>query len=116
MNEAIVVIPLVLRSASRRVANKQKPAVFLPSRLTIKVVLRKPSGSSGLSYHPGDHAGIMAENRSELVDAILSRLVNKPESDDKPVQLQLLQEKHTPLGKRIFFPLPHLTIYALMST
>lgn len=51
-----------------------------------------------LTYHSGDHVGIMAENRRELVDAILDRLVNKPSSSDEPVQLQLMQEKYTPMG------------------
>ncbi|CAG7730913.1 unnamed protein product [Allacma fusca] len=68
------------------------------SRVTIKVVLRKQIGSQAFTYHAGDHVGVMADNRKELVDAILSKLINKPESDDEPVQLQLLQEKHTPLG------------------
>ncbi|ODM95587.1 Nitric oxide synthase [Orchesella cincta] len=69
------------------------------SRVTIKVVLRKRlSSETPLSYQSGDHVGIMAENRVELVDKVLERLGNKPATDDEAVQLQLLQEKHTPMG------------------
>jgi len=68
--------------------------------VTIKVVLRKRlSSETPLSYQSGDHVGIVAENRVELVDKILERLGNKPATDDEPVQVQLLQEKHTPMGR-----------------
>lgn len=70
------------------------------SRVTNKIVLRKRlSSKASLNYQSGDHVGIAAENRIELVNAILARLANKPASDDLPVQVQLLQEKHTPMGK-----------------
>lgn len=51
-----------------------------------------------LSYEPGDHVGVFAMNRTELVDGILGKLsdVNNP---DEPLQLQTLNEKHTPIGK-----------------
>ncbi|CAL8084386.1 unnamed protein product [Orchesella dallaii] len=69
------------------------------SRVTIKVVLRKRlSSETPLSYQSGDHVGIVAENRVELVDKVLERLGNKPSTDDEAVQVQLLQEKHTPMG------------------
>ncbi len=66
------------------------------------MVLRKRlADPSPLTYHSGDHVGIMAENRTQLVNAILDRCVNKPLSYDEPVQLQLLQEKYTPMGNKL---------------
>ncbi|XP_072944441.1 nitric oxide synthase-like [Epargyreus clarus] len=47
-----------------------------------------------LKYEPGDHVGVMACNRKDIVDAILERLTDV-EDCDKPVQLQLLKETLT---------------------
>ncbi|XP_014368149.2 nitric oxide synthase [Papilio machaon] len=50
-----------------------------------------------LNYEPGDHVGILACNRKEIVDVVLGRL--KDINDyDKPVQLQLLKETFTVSG------------------
>jgi sulfite reductase alpha subunit-like flavoprotein len=71
-------------------------------RSTVGVILRQrlvDIGAEGISYSAGDHVGILAENRAELVEGILTRLVNTPPSLDDPVQVQLLQEKYTPMGK-----------------
>ena len=68
------------------------------SRVTINAKLKVQINDPGLSYNAGDHVGIMADNRDELVEGILKRLVNKPGRDDEPIQLELLEEKHTPMG------------------
>lgn len=89
--------------------------LFICSRVTIKVVLRKRlSSKAALSYQSGDHVGIMADNRPEIVKVILERLANKPETDDEPTQLQLLQEKHTPMGNsaHLLLSYTHKTLLA----
>ncbi|CAH2074437.1 unnamed protein product, partial [Iphiclides podalirius] len=52
---------------------------------------------SEIKYDPGDHVGIIACNRKELVESLLARL--KDVSDyNEPVQLQLMKETHTSSG------------------
>lgn len=48
-------------------------------------------------YDPGDHVGIIACNRKELVDSILLRLKDVDDYD-QPLQLQLMKETHTSSG------------------
>lgn len=50
-----------------------------------------------LPYKPGDHLGVFAKNKSELVEKIIKRLkgVNDP---DTSVSLQFLKETHTSNG------------------
>ncbi|CAH1168649.1 unnamed protein product [Phyllotreta striolata] len=52
---------------------------------------------SNLPYKPGDHLGVFACNRQELVDGVISRLkgTNDP---DEPQEMQILQETHTSNG------------------
>ncbi|XP_022819321.1 nitric oxide synthase-like protein isoform X2 [Spodoptera litura] len=50
-----------------------------------------------IKYDPGDHVGIIACNRKELVDSILVRLKDVDDYD-KPMQLQLMKETHTSSG------------------
>ncbi|XP_044272117.1 nitric oxide synthase isoform X2 [Tribolium madens] len=52
---------------------------------------------NNLSYKPGDHLGVYAINRPELVDKIIDRLkgVDDP---DAPIELQILKETHTSNG------------------
>lgn len=50
-----------------------------------------------LPYKPGDHVGVFAQNRPELVDKIIERLKGVPDPDE-PVELQVLKENHTPNG------------------
>lgn len=55
-----------------------------------------------IKYDPGDHVGIIACNRKELVDGLLARL--KDVSDyDEPLQLQLMKETHTSSGKACYY-------------
>lgn len=51
-----------------------------------------------MAYKAGDHVGVFANNRKELVDMILSRVTNSPPSDQL-VQVEILKEKTTVFGK-----------------
>lgn len=50
-----------------------------------------------IAYKPGDHLGVFACNKSDLVEEILKRL-DSPFDFDAPVQLQLQKQSHTPNG------------------
>ncbi|CAH3893206.1 unnamed protein product [Pieris brassicae] len=50
-----------------------------------------------LKYEPGDHIGIMACNREEIVNTILLRL-KESDAFEKPLQLQVMKETLTPMG------------------
>ncbi|XP_063821545.1 nitric oxide synthase-like protein [Ostrinia nubilalis] len=50
-----------------------------------------------IKYDPGDHVGIIACNRKELVDGLLARLQDVDDFDE-PLQLQLMKETHTSSG------------------
>lgn len=54
-----------------------------------------------IKYDPGDHVGIVACNRKELVDSILSR-VKDVDNFDEPLQVQLMKETHTSSGENAF--------------
>ncbi|XP_043272207.1 nitric oxide synthase, salivary gland [Venturia canescens] len=50
-----------------------------------------------ISYKPGDHLGVFACNKSDLVEGILARM--EPEMNfDVPVELQMQKQSHTPNG------------------
>ncbi|RVE54796.1 hypothetical protein evm_000563 [Chilo suppressalis] len=51
-----------------------------------------------IKYDPGDHVGIMACNRKEIVDAVLTRL--NLEKCNLTVQLEVMKETLTPTGVR----------------
>ncbi|KAK9297866.1 hypothetical protein QLX08_008617 [Tetragonisca angustula] len=53
--------------------------------------------SMEISYKPGDHLGVFACNRSELVEAILKR-VQTPFDLNTPIELQVQKQSHTPNG------------------
>uniref|UniRef100_A0A1B0DDL2 nitric-oxide synthase (NADPH) n=1 Tax=Phlebotomus papatasi TaxID=29031 RepID=A0A1B0DDL2_PHLPP len=76
----------------------KKPATNLQSgtsseRLTILVEIL----ADGISYEPGDHVGIIPENRQDIVNGIIERLTGV-ENPDVPVQLEILKENHTSNG------------------
>ncbi|KAJ0180349.1 hypothetical protein K1T71_003753 [Dendrolimus kikuchii] len=50
-----------------------------------------------MKYDPGDHVGVMACNKKDIVDAVLERLKNIDDFD-KAVQLQVMKETLTPTG------------------
>ncbi|XP_015839062.1 nitric oxide synthase, salivary gland isoform X3 [Tribolium castaneum] len=52
---------------------------------------------NNLSYKPGDHLGVYAINRPELVDRIIARLKGV-DAPDTPIELQILKETHTSNG------------------
>ncbi|CAG9783566.1 unnamed protein product [Diatraea saccharalis] len=52
---------------------------------------------SEIKYDPGDHVGIVACNRKELVDSLLARLKDVDDYDE-PLQVQLMKETHTSSG------------------
>jgi len=51
-------------------------------------------------YRPGDHVGMFATNRAELVSGIIPYL-QCDQDPDEPMELQMLKEKHTSTGKII---------------
>lgn len=51
-----------------------------------------------LVYNPGDHLGVFAKNKQEIVNKIIERL-DGIENSNQPVQLQILKENHTPNGR-----------------
>ncbi|XP_017880719.1 nitric oxide synthase, salivary gland [Ceratina calcarata] len=53
--------------------------------------------SMEIAYKPGDHLGVFACNRTELVEAILKR-VQTPVDPDVPIELQMQKQSHTPNG------------------
>lgn len=66
------------------------------SSTTLLLELGSTEGKD-ISYKPGDHLGVFACNRAELVDKILQR-VQCPFDPDEPVELQLQKQAHTPNG------------------
>ena len=53
--------------------------------------------SMEINYKPGDHLGVFACNRSELVEGILKRL-ESPFEADASIELQMQKQSHTPNG------------------
>ena len=56
---------------------------------------------SDLSYQPGDHVGVYAGNDPAIVDAVLDRLTPDAPDPDQVTKMEILKEKHTPLGEWI---------------
>lgn len=78
------------------VANQLFRRTNLNEGITSKVTLLLELETE-LTYTPGDHVGVFAANRPELVDGILKRLKG-PENPDQAVELQVLKESHTSNG------------------
>lgn len=57
-------------------------------------------GGSKLNYKPGDHLGVFACNRPELVNKIVEQL-DSPFDPDAPVELQVQKQSHTPNGNYV---------------
>lgn len=65
-------------------------------------------------YKPGDHLGVFACNRSELVEAILKR-VQTPFDPDVPIELQIQKQSHTPNGL-FFFNTIEIAVLLLLNS
>lgn len=50
-----------------------------------------------ISYKPGDHLGVFACNRAELIEKILQR-VQSTFDVDTSIELQMQKQAHTPNG------------------
>ena len=72
--------------------------IFLFRRVTLNIELNMQGYAGELEYKPGDHVGIIAANRKELVDAILTKVSNAP-PPDQLVKVEILKEKTTVFGK-----------------
>ena len=68
-------------------------------RKTLLVELDVQEYSSDFEYSPGDHIGIFPENRKELIDKIMARLIDVPDLDQY-VNVEILREKNTVFGKK----------------
>ena len=68
-------------------------------RKTLLVELDVQEYSSDFEYSPGDHIGIFPENRKELIDKIMARLIDVPDLDQS-VKVEILREKNTVFGKK----------------
>ena len=72
--------------------------VCVYSRVTLCVELNTGGNAGELQYKPGDHIGIFAFNRKELVDAIIEKVSNPPPLDEL-VKIEILKEKTTVFGQ-----------------
>ena len=68
-------------------------------RRTLLVELDVQDYSADFEYSPGDHIGIFPENRKELIDKIMARLIDVPDLDQY-VNVEILREKNTVFGKK----------------
>ncbi|XP_026329114.1 nitric oxide synthase-like isoform X2 [Hyposmocoma kahamanoa] len=67
-------------------SSEEKKTIFVDLRINDEI-----------KYDPGDHVGVMARNRKEIVDTILEHCKDVDQFD-RPVQLQILKETLTPTG------------------
>lgn len=56
------------------------------------------ANSEKMMYQPGDHVGMLATNREELVSGIIPYL-QYDQDPDESMELQMLKEKHTSTGE-----------------
>ncbi|XP_012262601.2 nitric oxide synthase, salivary gland [Athalia rosae] len=66
------------------------------SGVTLLLELDEIAGME-LQYKPGDHLGVFACNRAQLVESILKRLQTNIDPDI-PIELQMQKQSHTPNG------------------
>lgn len=63
--------------------------------------------SADMNYSPGDHVAIFPLNPQDLVDGVISRLHNSPQSDQL-MKLEYIHETSTPMGVYIEKQASHL--------
>ncbi|XP_047348938.1 nitric oxide synthase, salivary gland isoform X3 [Vespa velutina] len=66
------------------------------NRATLLLELKYTTNEE-MSYKPGDHLGVFACNRADIVDGILQRL-ETPFDPDTSIELQMQKQSHTPHG------------------
>ena len=66
-------------------------------RQTLNVALNTHGYAGELEYKPGDHVGVLAANRNEIVEAVLDKVSNAPPYDQL-VKVEILKEKTTIFG------------------
>ncbi|KAK9877354.1 hypothetical protein WA026_017750 [Henosepilachna vigintioctopunctata] len=78
-------------------SSKMLQRINLHGENSMKATLLVHFENVNMSYSPGDHMGVFAMNRPEIVDGVLKRLKGV-EDPDAPVELQILQESQTSNG------------------
>ncbi|XP_026330054.1 nitric oxide synthase-like protein [Hyposmocoma kahamanoa] len=98
------VCPLSLREALQSALNKHLVTCIVKANKDLgdasaerSTIFIDMDPKEEIKYDPGDHVGIIACNRKELVDSLLAR-VKDVEDYDEPLQLQLMKETHTSSG------------------
>ncbi|XP_059613419.1 nitric oxide synthase [Phlebotomus argentipes] len=84
---------IVIGNLKKDPTNLQSGVSEHSERMTILVEI----DAKGINYEPGDHVGIVPENRQDIVNGIIERLAGV-ENPDAPLQLEVLKESHTPNG------------------
>ena len=94
-------------SLSKLHSRKVLPCKFLKKqtladtlgRKTVCIALSSQEHIGDFEYRAGDHIGVYAENRKELIDKILAKLVESPDPDQL-IRLETLKEKTTVFGEQ----------------
>ncbi len=71
--------------------------ILFKRRQTLNVALNTNGYAGELEYKPGDHVGLLAANRNEIVEAVLAKVSNAPPYDQL-VKVEILKEKTTIFG------------------
>lgn len=92
------------RVVTCRLANKQNLTIDCEDKrndrvtLWLEIDVEDWKKSEKVMYRPGDHVGMFAANRHELVSALIQYL-QCDQDPDTPMELQFLKEKHTSTGE-----------------
>lgn len=72
-----------------------------------------PVADMNLTYKPGDHLGVFACNRTELVERILQR-VHSTFDIDTSIELQMQKQSHTPNGVDLIYFFSFLSYFIIL--